>query len=176
MVSEAPTRIAAAFDAASTAEQTALEELYRGWIAMRMQSITNLGSRAKEEVLERLISRKIESISVAAGAWRERIAAVDRLDVLLSPIEQQSEIWSRPIAGGARLSPDEKAMARQLMRQVEWISEKYRELPSRPEEAYPLRISETLLDLNYALNDGNGAMSLRLGKFYSISRKPGQVS
>lgn len=176
MASEAATRVAAAFDAASPAEQTALEELYRGWIAMRMQSLTNLGSKAKEEVLERLISRKIESVSMAAGARRERIAAVDRLDVLLSPIEQQSEIWSRSIAGGARLSPDERAVARQFMRQVEWISEKYRELPSRPEEAYLLRVSETMLDLNFALNEGNGATSLRLGKFRSIGRKPGQVS
>lgn len=145
-------------------DESRLRDCYRALLMARREELGTLPEEMVEAVLDGIVHEKCEEVSHAARPERVILYRADRLDVALAPLDRRAYAWASQVLRGRPLDPQQQREARRDLDQLRTLAGDVLQLPEPYQEALAERVSETQLDLIYALENGKGPMSLRLGR------------
>jgi hypothetical protein len=154
-------RIVTAFDAVSLEERTEIAASYREWLRRKEASLGKLA----RGLLPSLVDDKVTALRQADSSQKRSIWRSDALQARLEPLDRQAAAWAEHVLRGGSLSAEQRPAAEQAREQVQGIlAEASATIPDKPTlDTLRFLGSEVLQDIRFALNDGEGPMSFRLG-------------
>jgi hypothetical protein len=163
-------QIVAAFGGLSEKKAQEIAASYRHWLRLQEESLGPLTAA----VLPGLVQDKVAALRRADASRRELIFRDDTLRCRLDPLDQRAAAWAQRVLRGGRLLDQERGAAEQALDQVQGILREAAATISDKRTLDSLRFlgSEVLQDFRFALNNGEGPMSLRLGRFADSIAEP----
>jgi hypothetical protein len=154
-------RLVSAFGDVSPEERDQITACYREWLRLKE---TKLGRLARV-LLPSAVDEKEAAVRQADPSQKRSIWLSDALHGRLEPLDQQAAAWAEYVLRGGRLSDEQREAAEQTREQVRGIlGEAVATIPEKPtQDSLRLLASEVLQDIRFALNNGEGPMSFRLG-------------
>jgi hypothetical protein len=148
----------------STVDPTAVDAVYQRWIEFKLKSLGNLPASLRDEVMSGLVADRTRAIAESLPEARPMQLEYDRIWTELWPIDKQSEVFAQEVKQGHRLSDEDRAALQANREQLSLLRAKIGKLPPDLRTHFDEVVSESTLDIAYAIHDGSGPVSMRLGR------------
>lgn len=150
--------------AGAAVDAAAVDAVYRRWISLRSASLGSLPAGLREEVMSGLAGDRVAAISASTAAEKPMQLEYDRIWTELWPVDRHSEALARGVKQGHMLSDGDRAAAEADRARLASVTEGIQKLTPGLRPHFDEVVSETMLDLAFALNNGAGPVSMRLGR------------
>jgi hypothetical protein len=148
----------------STADPAAVDAVYQRWIKFKSQSLGNIPASLRDEVMSGLVADRTRVIAGSLPEAKPMQLEYDRIWTELWPIDKQSEEFARTVKLHRRLSDEDRAALQADRKQLSLLTARIEKLPPDLQAHFNEAVSEATLDVAYAINDGDGPVSMRLGR------------
>jgi len=148
----------------SAVDSAAMNRVYQRWIELRRESLEDLPASLRDEVLSDLVADRARAIADSSAEMRPAQLEHDRIWTEFWPIDKESETFAHQVKAGRKLSDEERARLQADREKLTALKTQIGNLPSNLQAHFDLALSESTLDLAYAIYDGAAPVSMRLGR------------
>jgi hypothetical protein len=148
----------------STVDQSAVKATYTQWIDFKLKDLGGLPGGIRDEVVSGMVAERARAIAAVRPEARPAQLTYDRIWTELWPIDKASEALAQLVKEEHTLSDQDRATLQADQQRLAQLKTDIRTLPPDLQHHFGEAVSETMLDLAYALHNGSGPMSMRLGR------------
>jgi len=148
----------------STVDPAAVQAVYAQWIDFKLKSLGELPVSIRDEVLSGMADDRARVIAHAPADAKPTQLVYDRIWTELWPIDRNSEALAQLVRRGQALPDQDRKTLQSGKEQLSRLTVEIQHLPPDLRQHFSEVVSETTLDISYALHGGSGPVSMRLGR------------